>query len=124
MVLVTPRDHPLNARRRVDLEEIAKYLSISYTKDTETRTVIDRPFRERRIKVSIRMSLGSTDLIIKYVSLGYGAAIIHDLNIDEANRENLFVRPLSRYFPREYVHLVSRREESLGTAAREFLKLF
>lgn len=124
MVLITPRDHPLSKRKRVTLEDIAAALSISYTKDTETRALIDRPFRKAKLKTSIRMALGSTDLIIKYVGLGYGAAIIHDLNIDEANREDLHVRPLRHYFAREHVHLIFRRDEDPPPAARELIQLF
>lgn len=124
MVLVTPKDHPLRARKRVTLKDIAKYLSISYTRDTETRELIDQPFTRARLKTNISMAFGSTDLIIQYVSLGYGVAIIHDLNIDEANRENLHVRALSRYYQREYVHLIYRREEDLPVTAEDFIKLF
>lgn len=124
MVLVTPRDHPLSRGRRISLGDIAGYPFISYTHDTETRELIHRPFRREKLKVSVKMALGSTDLIIKYVSLGYGIAIIHNLNIDEANRENLHVRPLKRYFSRQYVHLIYRRGETLSPAARAFMELF
>jgi len=124
MVLVTPRDHPLSMVRRVNLAEIAKYPFISYTKDTETRRLIDQHFDRVRQKINIRMALGSTDLIILYVSLGYGISIIHNLNIDEANRVHLHVRRLKRYFPLQHVHLVFRQEESLSAAARAFLELF
>lgn len=124
MVLVTPRDHPLSRKRRVALADIVGYPFISYTHDTETRQLIDRPFRSEKLKTSVKMALGSTDLIIKYVSLGYGVAIIHNLNIDEANRENLHVRPLKRHFSRQYVHLVHRRGETPSSAARAFMELF
>ncbi len=124
MVLVTPRDHPLSKRRSITLSDIARYPFISYTKDTETRRLIDQPFEKDRQKISIRMALGSTDLIILYVSLGYGISIIHNLNIDEANRVNLHVRPLKRYFSRQYIHLIYRDEGSLTAAARAFLDLF
>ncbi|MBI4605659.1 MAG: LysR family transcriptional regulator [Planctomycetes bacterium] len=124
MVLVTPRDHPLQKRRRITLSDIARYPFISYTKDTETRRLIDQPFEKVRQEISIRMALGSTDLIILYVSLGYGVSIIHNLNIDEANRVNLHVRPLQRYFSRQYIHLIHRDEETLSGAARAFIDLF
>ena len=124
MVLVTPRDHPLSRRRRIRLADIAEHPFISYTQDTETRRLIDAPFEAERQKIAIRMALGSTDLIIKYVSLGYGVSIIHNLNIDEANRENLHVRALKRFYGREYVHLIYRDDESLSPAARAFINLF
>lgn len=123
MVLITPRDHPLSRRRRISLDDIARYPFISYTKDTETRRLIDQPFEKVRRQISIRMALGSTDLIILYVSLGYGISIVHNLNIDEANRVDLHVRPLKRHFSRQYIHLVYR-QESLTPAASAFLDLF
>lgn len=123
MVLVTPRDHPLSERPRITLADIARYPFISYTKDTETRRLIDQPFEKVRQQTSIRMALGSTDLIILYVSLGYGISIIHDLNLDEANRVHLQVRQLKRYFSRQHIHLVYR-EELASPAARAFLDLF
>ena len=124
MVLVTPRDHPLSRRRSITLSHIAQYSFISYTRDTETRRLIDQPFLQERQKISIRMALGSTDLIIAYVSLGYGVSIIHNLNIDEANRENLHVRPLKRYYTKQYIHLVFRQDEPLSHAAQELTHLF
>ena len=124
MVLVTPRSHPLSRRRRVGLADIARYPFISYTRDTETRRLIDRPFEKERQKISVRMALGSTDLIITYVSLGYGISIIHNLNIDEANRENLHVRPLKRFYSREHIYLIYREAESLPYAAKAFMDLF
>ncbi len=124
MVLIAPRDHPLSRRRGIALADLAPYPFISYTHDTETRQLIDQPFQEAKCKVSIRMALGSTDLIIKYVSLGYGISIIHNLNIDEANRENLHVRPLKRHYARQYIYLVYREEEVFSPAARAFFDLF
>ncbi len=124
MVLVTPRDHPLSRKRRVTLGDIAQYPFISYTKDTETRQLIDQPFESVRQKVSVKMALGSTDLIITYVGLGYGISIIHNLNIDEANRVHLHVRPLKRYFKRQYIHLIWRSEEDLSAVAQDFVELF
>ncbi len=124
MVLVTPRDHPLSRRRRITLADIAKYPFISYTRDTETRRLIDQPFEQVKQKISIRMALGSTDLIIKYVSLGYGVSIIHNLNIDEANRENLYIRPLKRYYSRQYIHLIYRDQETFSPAVKAFHDLF
>lgn len=124
MVLVAPRDHPLGQRQRVTLEDIAKYPFISYTRETETRSLIDRPFLDLRLRTGVRMAFGSTDLIIKYVSLGYGISIIHNLNIDEANRENLHVRPLKRFYSRQYIHLIHREEESFSPAVKAFCDLF
>lgn len=124
MVLVTPRDHPLSRKKSVSLNDIAKFPFISYTKDTETRQLIDQPFESVRQNVSVRMALGSTDLIIAYVGLGYGISIIHNLNLDEADRVHLHVRPLKRFYRRQYIHLVYRSDEILSSVARGFIDLF
>ena len=120
MVLITPRDHPLSRRRRIRLSDLTDDPFISYTHDTETRALIDRPFQDVQLKTSVRMALGSTDLIIKYVSLGYGISIVHNLNIDEAARENLHIHQLKRHFPRQYVYMISRQQESFPSAVRAF----
>ena len=124
MVLITPRDHPISRQRRLSLDDIRKYPFVSYTQDTETRRLIDEPFQDDKKEVSIRMALGSTDLIIKYVSLGYGISIIHNLNIDEVNRENLHIRPLKRFFKRQYAYLIRRQEEQFTPAVKAFCELF
>jgi len=124
MVLITPRDHPLSRRQRVSLSDITEHPFISYTHDTETRELIDQPFRTDKLKTLVRMALGSTDLIIKYVSLGYGISIIHNLNIDEADREELHIRPLKRYYSRQYVYLITREDDEPSPAVQAFDELF
>jgi DNA-binding transcriptional LysR family regulator len=69
------------------------------------------------------MELGSTDLIINYVSLGYGISIIHDINID-AVRQDLHTRSLKAYYPRQYIYLVTRRGEELTPPVKGFSDLF
>ena len=96
MILITPSNHPLGHRRKVSLADITEYPFLSYTGGTETRRFIDRPFEQRKLKTPVAMALGSTDLIINYVSLGYGISIIHNLNID-ATRHDLHTRSLKAY---------------------------
>ena len=79
MILITPSNHPLSHRRKISLADITGYPFLSYTRGTETRRLIDLPFEHRKLKTPVAMALGSTDLIINYVSLGYGVSIIHNL---------------------------------------------
>ena len=124
MVLITPRDHPLAKQRQVTLADIARYPFISYTKATETRQLIDEPFRKNHQRIQIRMALGSTDLIIKYVAMGYGIAIVHNLNLARHPPDELAVRPLRRYFRPQHLHLIWRAQDKLEFPAREFVELF
>jgi DNA-binding transcriptional LysR family regulator len=124
MVLITPREHPLAKQRQVTLDDIARYPFISYTKTTETRQLIDEPFRKGHQRTQIRMALGSTDLIITYVAMGYGIAIVHNLNLARNRPKDLAVRPLRRYFPPQHLHLIWRAEGEPAFPAREFVALF
>ena len=123
MILITPIDHPLSHRRKVSLRDVTEYPFLSYTENTDTRRLIDRPFEHKKLKNSVVMELGSTDLIINYVSLGYGISIIHNLNIDAA-RQDLHIRSLKAYYPRQYIYLVTRRGEELAPPVRGFYDLF
>lgn len=124
MVLITPSDHPLAKQRQVTLADIARYPFISYMKAAETRQLIDGPFRENHLRIQIRMALGSTDLIIRYVAMGYGIAIVHNLNLARNRPDDLAVRPLRRYFRPQHLHLIWRAQGELGFPAREFVELF
>ena len=123
MILITPSDHPLSHRRKVSLGDITEYPFLSYTRGTETRRFIDQPFEHKKLKTSVVMALGSTDLIINYVSLGYGISIIHNLNID-ATRQDLHTRSLKGYYPRQYIYLVTRRGEEPTPVVKGFSDLF
>ena len=124
MVLIMPREHPLAGQRQVTLADIAGHPFISYTKAAETRQFIDEPFRNAHQRIQIRMALGSTDLIIRYVALGYGIAIVHNLNLSRNRPDELVVRPLKRYFRPQHLHLIWRAKEKLEFPAREFVELF
>ncbi len=124
MVLIVPRDHPLAGRKQITLSDIALHPFISYTRSTETRQLIDEPFRKNHQRIQIRMALGSTDLIIKYVALGYGIAIVHNLNLARNRPTELLVKPLRRYFRSQHLHLIWRSDEMLDFPAREFVDLF
>ncbi len=124
MVLITPRDHPLATQRKITLEDIARYPFISYSKATDTRRLIDAPFRTGQHKLKIRMNMANTDLIVRYVQLGYGIAIVHSLNLMRARPEDLAVRPLKKFFPVQYLHLIWRAGDELKFPAREFAALF
>ncbi len=123
MILITPVDHPLSHRRKVSLVDITEYPFLSYTQESGIRRFIDQPFDHRKLKTSVSMALGSTDLIINYVGLGYGISIIHNLNIDAARRD-LHIRSLKAHYPRQYIYLVTRRGEELTPAVRGFCELF
>ena len=124
MVLIMPKGHPLSRQRQVSLADIARYPFISYTKAAETRHLIDKPFRQAHLRIQIRMSLGSTDLIIKYVALGYGIAIVHNLNLARSQPEEIVVRPLRKYYPPQHLHLIWRSGEDLDFPAKEFVEVF
>ena len=124
MVLITPEDHRLAAKRQITLEDIAKYPFISYTKTTDTRKLIDEPFRKAHQKTKIKMALGNTDLIITYVALGYGIAIVHNMNLAKNRPEGLAVRSLKRYFDPRNLHLIWKTGGETEFPTREFVSLF
>ncbi len=124
MVLIAPKDHPLAAKKKITLEDIAQHPFISYTKTTDTRKLIDEPFRKAHQKTQIKMALGSTDLIITYVALGYGISIVHNLNLLHGRPQSLVVRSLKQYFARQHLQLIWPAREELVFPVREFISLF
>lgn len=124
MVLITPAGHPLATKKQVTLGDISRYPFISYTKKADTRRLIDEPFREAQLKLKVPMALGNTDLIITYVALGYGIAIVHNLNLSRDRSQGVAVRSMKRFFQPQHLHVIWKSEEELSYPAHEFVDLF
>ncbi len=121
MVFITPKKHPLARKKRITLEDIAEFPQISYTRNTETRTILDRPFRERKLSLDLKMELGNTDLIVKYVGLGYGVAIVHNLGLTGKSSRNVSIHSLRSTYDPGWVYLIYSKNHRLSRAAEAYL---
>jgi DNA-binding transcriptional LysR family regulator len=119
--LITRRDHPLASRKRVTLEDIARYPLILPPKEQSTYRVVEMVFAEHSLEYDVKLEVGGYDVIKKYVELGLGISIVmsHCLN----GADHLHTVPLGRWFPKRTYGVVLRKGQPLSPAGERFVEM-
>ncbi|HEX6791831.1 MAG TPA: LysR substrate-binding domain-containing protein [Candidatus Krumholzibacteria bacterium] len=124
MVPVAHPAHPLAARRRVGLRDIAEEGIIAYPSGSTTRRMIDAVLESHGVSVRARMEISSPEAMKRLAQAGLGVSILpRPVVAGEIRRGALKVIPLPGVrFERE-IGMVHRGSESLSPAARTFLDM-
>jgi DNA-binding transcriptional LysR family regulator len=120
-MLITRRDHPLAARKRVSLGDIVKYPLILPPKEQTTYRTVELVFAQHSLKYDIKLEVGGYDVIKKYVELGLGVSIVMSHCLTGADHLNAV--PLGRWFPKRTYGIVLRKGHQLSPAANRFVEL-
>jgi DNA-binding transcriptional LysR family regulator len=121
-MLIVGLDHPLARRKRVSLEEVARYPLILPPSHLTTWRVVDYAFGQRNLTYQVKMEAGGWEVIKKYVSLGMGVSIVTSICL-AGEEQRLAAIPLARYFPKRTYGLVIRKGKFLSPAAQRFVDL-
>jgi DNA-binding transcriptional LysR family regulator len=86
LVIVAPRGHVLAGRRNVQLAKLAGQPFLMREKGSGTRLAADRFLRERGLRLTVKMELGSNEAIKQAVAGGLGLSFLslHALGPDAA----------------------------------------
>jgi DNA-binding transcriptional LysR family regulator len=125
-VLLTPREHPLTALKRLNLRQIAGYPLIMPPLGPEypARRVLDEHFQRLGLAPHIVMESANVELSARYVELDLGVAfatLARDL--PAGFRPQLAFLPLPHYFKPDHLALVRRREQALSFYKKSFINL-
>jgi DNA-binding transcriptional LysR family regulator len=120
-MLITRHDHPLAAKARVTLKDIAGYPLILPPKEQSTYRVVEMVFAEHSLEYDIKLEVGGYDVIKKYVELGLGISIVMSHCLSGA--DHLHAVPLGRWFPKRTYGLVLRKGRALSPAAKRFVEM-
>lgn len=120
-MLITPPEHALANRKRVRLEEVAKYPLILPPRHLTTWRVVDLVFQQHNLRYEVKLEAGGWEVIKKYVALGLGVSIVTSICLTAADA--LAKIPLGQYFPRRTYGVVLRQGQFLSPQARRFVAL-
>ena len=126
-MLVLPAGHPLAARERISLEDIAAEPLITYHPSFTGRTKIDHAFAIRKLQPRIALEAIDSDVIKTYVGLGLGVGIaaemaVRDLVADD-NDSGLVVRPAGYLFGQNVARVAFKRSAYLRNFVYTFASL-
>lgn len=124
LVLVTPKGHPLTKLKAATIQEVAKYPIIMLANQLRgDREIVDEAFRRAGIRTpNIVLEASDSAVILNYVELGIGIAIVSETNLIRSRRKVDQV-PLEVPLGRSEVGLLVREGQYLPSRVSEFLKV-
>ena len=126
-MLVLPTDHPLCAKERVTLEDLATEPLITYHPSFTGRTKIDHAFTTRHLHPRIALEAIDSDVITTYVKLGMGVGIVAEMAVREIaadeGRSGLAVRPAGYLFGQNVARVAFKRGAYLRNFVFKFAEL-
>ena len=124
-VLLTPRDHPLTARKRLSLRQIVRYPLILPPRDPDYpwRRVLDERFRTLGLSPRIVMESANVELSALYVEMGLGVSFATLAQAMPRPGRQLAFLPLPGYFKPDHLALVRRRDQVLSGYKKAFINL-
>ena len=126
-MLVMPVEHPLAARTRITLEDVAAEPLITYHPSFTGRTKIDAAFAVRKLQPRIALEAIDSDVITTYVRLGLGLGIAAEMAVrelqQEGGRSGLVVRPAGHLFGQNMTRVAFKRSAYLRNFVYTFTEL-
>jgi LysR family cys regulon transcriptional activator len=120
-MLVMPTGHPLAAKERITLEDLAAEPLITYHPSFTGRTRIDAAFAQKKLQPRIALEAIDSDVIKTYVRLGLGIGIVAEMAVREDGSNNdLVVRPLGALFGQNVARIAFKRSAYLRNFVLEF----
>lgn len=126
-MLVMPTDHPLAAKSRISLQDVAEQPIITYHPSFTGRTKIDAAFAAHKLEPRIALEAIDSDVITTYVRLGLGIGIAAEMAVrdiqDDAGVGGLVVRPAGHLFGQNTARVAFKRSAYLRNFVYTFAEL-
>ncbi len=126
-MLVLPANHPLAAKARLTLEDIAAEPLVTYHPTFTGRTRIDHAFAQRKLEPRIALEAIDSDVITTYVKLGMGLGIVAEMAVrgmpTQAADAELVIRPLGHLFGQNVTRVAFKRGAYLRNFVFEFAEM-
>jgi DNA-binding transcriptional LysR family regulator len=120
--LVTPAGHPLARRKRVRLQDLADEPLILFERGSTGRQHVIDAFHGQGISPRVEMETTNTEIIVRMVEAGLGVSIVPLLASGAVTRDRrVAVRRLGDAIRPIHSGVLTRRDEALSPAAREFV---
>ncbi len=122
-VLVLPKDHPLAAKERISLEDLAPSPSSPTTPRSPAARASTMPSRRRSSTPRIALEAIDSDVIKTYVRLGLGVGIVAEMAVRDESNADLVVRPMGHVFGQNIARVAFKRSAYLRNFVFKFAEL-
>jgi LysR family cys regulon transcriptional activator len=122
--IVVPPRHPLLKVEPLTLEAVAKYPIVTYDFAFANRSMVNRAFEQRGLKLQVVLTASDADVIKTYVELGLGVGIMAKMAFDPKRDRLLRAIDAAHLFPSSTTRLGIKRGAYLRRYAYDFIELF
>ena len=122
-MLVIPKTHPLAAKVRITLEELAAEPIVTYHPSFTGRTRIDKAFAAKNLTPRIALEAIDSDVIKTYVRLGLGVGIVAEMAVKEGLDDDMVARPASQLFGKNVARIAFKRSAYIRHFVYDFAAL-
>jgi LysR family cys regulon transcriptional activator len=119
-VVILPKDHPLAAKTRLTLDDLAQHPIITYHPSYTGRTRLDKAFAAKGLTPHIALEAIDSDVIKTYVNLGLGIGIVAEMAMKESPDTGLVVRSGGQLFGKNTARVAFKK----GAYLRQFVYEF
>lgn len=123
LVVLAARNHPLAAQKHIPPQRLEEEQFLMREPGSGTRLATEQFFRERGLKLKVRMELGSNEAIKQAVAGGLGIAVLsaHTLAL-ERSIDDLAILDVEGFPIRRNWYLAYPRDKQLSVVAQVFLE--
>lgn len=118
LVVVVPHGHPLSYKNSVDLEQVAAYPQIFYTKNSGLRPVVDRMFEQARVNPQIAYEIEEDGSMAGLVAQNIGIAVMPEIPI--LSLLDVDVLTLRNQNQRRYIYMAQAKERYRPPLVQKF----
>jgi DNA-binding transcriptional LysR family regulator len=125
LVIIAPPDHPLAARKRIQLKSLATQQFLIREEGSGTRASMEHVFRERHVPFRVSMEVSSNETIKQAVMAGMGISFIsaHTVGLELAAGKLVCLDIVGLPIVRDWyvIHLRDKHLSPIAAAFRSFL---
>jgi LysR family cys regulon transcriptional activator len=122
-MLVIPKSHPLAAKVRISLEDLAAEPIVTYHPSFTGRTRIDKAFAAKKLTPRIALEAIDSDVIKTYVRLGLGVGIVAEMAVKDGLDDDLVARPAAHLFGKNMARIAFKRSAYIRHFVYDFAAL-
>ena len=122
--VVVPRNHPLADKKRITVEDVAKYSLVTYVFGFTGRSELDAAFNAAGLEPKIVFTATDADVIKTYVRLGIGVGVIATMAIDKHQDSDLVALDASHLFDSSTTSIGFRKGTFLRGYMYDFMERF
>jgi DNA-binding transcriptional LysR family regulator len=122
LVMIAPTNHPLAAKKHIPVAELEGQPFILREQGSGTRLLVEKLFDDLKLRLNVRMELGSNEAIKQAVAGGLGVSLLSksSLNLDPSQNE-LCLLDIEGFPIKRHWYMVRPKDKELSVVAQTFM---